>query len=97
MATNRSRKARTRKKALPLDDTITRFLLYGKAERDTPAWSLKGSHFFDDSRELIRETWETYRDALMPLWKKSGNPGVPWGDRYIQDPSIVLYDDDDND
>lgn len=95
MATNRTRRARNRT-VIPLDETIIRFLLFGKAERDTPAWELMTSRFFNEG-DKIRETWEAHRPVLMAEWKKTGRDGLPWGERYIRDPYEALYGDDDDD
>jgi hypothetical protein len=54
----------------PLDETIVEFLLTGeKPVEGTPAWSFYLSRHFDDSRDLIRKTWEQNREFLLTIWK----------------------------
>ncbi|MDA8124030.1 MAG: hypothetical protein M0009_02415 [Deltaproteobacteria bacterium] len=78
MATTLKRRARARQDII-LDESVSRFLLTGEAERGTPGWSLRVSRFFDQG-EKIRLAWAQHREFLLAKWRKEKNRGLPWAE-----------------
>lgn len=72
MATTLKRRTRARGRIVPLDETIEKYFRTGKEpERDTPAFNLRCSRFFDDGAEIGR-VWRHYRAFLLKRWTAEG-------------------------
>jgi len=77
MASNRTRRTRKIKESTPLDSSIETYFLTGQVERDTPAWDLHVTRFFDGG-EKRKAAWLEHRNFLLKKWSGQGFTRVPW-------------------
>jgi hypothetical protein len=68
---------KTRKRNIELDESIENYFLTGTVERNTPAWDLHVSRFFDDG-ERRQIAWLEHRGFLLRKWKLENRLGLPW-------------------
>jgi hypothetical protein len=69
------------KRAIEIDESIEKYFLTGEVERDTPAWGLHISRFFDNGARR-RTTWLEHRAFLLRKWRSIGNEGQPWARKF---------------
>jgi hypothetical protein len=77
MGTNRNKRSHAYQ-GIALDPSIEDFFWSGEPARNTPGWSLKVSHFFDDYKNNITDAWLQHRDYLLEKWKTEKRKGTPW-------------------
>jgi hypothetical protein len=74
-----------------LDESIERYFLTGEVERNTPAWDLHLSRFFDGG-ERRRAAWVEHRESLLGKWRLQRLKGLPWAEKEFNNGNDGRFD-----